>query len=185
MYNSQCRPDRQSVRMKYYDYSEAGFYLVTACVAKRRCVFGEIRDDTMHLNNAGLIAQTMWERLTRHFSTVRLDAFIIMPNHMHGIIELITNETIPEKIGNNPRIPVRFQAHMQQEATKKANPTLGQIVRTFKGATTHDVRKVGRPDFAWQGGYYESVLRNDKALDHARNYILNNPMTWMKDTLHL
>ena len=133
MSDTHPRPDRKTVRMKHYDYSLPGFYLVTVCVENRQCVFGEISDGVVHLNDAGLIAQTMWERLTHHFSTVRLDSFVIMPNHMHGILELVTTDTIPEEIGNNPRIPLRFQAHMRQEAIKKANPPLGQIVRTFKG----------------------------------------------------
>ena len=179
------RPTRRSVRMKHYDYSQSGFYLVTICIEKHQCVFGKIGDGIMHLNNAGMIAQIMWERLPHHFSTVRLDSFVIMPNHVHGIIELIATEAIPETIGNNPRIPARFQVHMQREAIKKANPTLGQIIRTFKGATTHDIHKAGKLDFEWQGGFYESVLRTDKVLDRARNYIVNNPLTWMEDSLRL
>ncbi len=183
MSNNKPRSDRRSVRMKHYDYSQSGFYLVTICVEKHRCTFGDIRDDTMHRNGAGQIAQSIWESLPQRFSTVQLDTFMIMPNHMHGIIELVAIEISPDVARSISHTPTRFQAHMRDEAIKKANPSLGQIVRTFKGAATYEIHRADRPDFAWQVGYHESVLRNEKALDYARNYIVNNPVTWLKDSL--
>ena len=183
--DSKTRPDRRSIRMKHYDYSQSGFYLVTICVEKRQCVFGEICEDTMHINAVGQIAQSMWESLPQRFSTVRLDSFVIMPNHVHGIIELREAEIPPDVASTISHAPARFQAHMGDEAIKKANPSLGQIVRTFKGAATYEIRRADRPGFAWQGGYHESVLRNEKALEYAQRYIMNNPLTWLKDSLRI
>ena len=172
-------PDRRSIRLKHYDYSLPGFYFITICIKDRKCEFGEIIDGEMHLNTGGQIAQTIWERLPQHFFAVELDAFVIMPNHIHGILEL-TN--LPEEPFSRSLIPVRSQEHMR-EVKKKTGPKLGKIVRHFKSAVTYKLHKVGNIDFEWQRNYYESIIRNAQALANIRYYIANNPASWAQDSL--
>jgi putative transposase len=181
MFTNHPRPNRRSIRLKDYDYSQPGFYLVTICIEDRKCEFGQIIDGQMHLSGEGQIVQSVWEKLPQRFPTVQLDCFVTMPNHMHGIIELMD---LPDDPSDNSRVPIRFQKSMQEAKKKAARPTLGKVVRYFKGAVTYEIHKMGRPDFEWQRNYYESVIRNEKILADARLYIVNNPATWMMDTLH-
>ncbi len=174
-------PNRRSIRLKDYDYSQPGFYFVTICIEDRKCRFGSIIDGEMHLSGEGQIVQSVWEMLPQRFPTVQLDGFVIMPNHIHGILELTE---LPDDLSPASRVPVRFQKPMQEAKKKAARPVLGKVVRYFKGFATHEIHKMGKPDFEWQRNYYESVLRNEKIFADARQYIVNNPGTWMEDTLH-
>jgi putative transposase len=183
MADEQIGYERRSIRIQKFDYGRPGYYFVTICVQYHQCVFGEIIDGCMHLNDMGLLVQPLWERLPRRFSTVRLDAFVIMPNHVHGIIELIDLPPA-EKPPLNSRIPQRFRASLQQAADRKVRPVLGAIVRDFKGAATYEIHKKGVVEFAWLRNYYESVIRDEKSLEEIRNYIINNPKTWTKDKLY-
>jgi len=180
MADSEERPYRRSVRMQDYDYSQPGFYFVTICIEGHRCEFGEIIKGKMHLNEIGLIAQSMWQDLPRRFPVLQLDHFVIMPNHVHGLLELTT----PAGNFNKSPIPARFQNVMEQQSIENAQPRLGWIVRTFKAATTYTVHKDGKADFAWQRGYHEYVIRDEKHLENTRNYIINNPLRWSKDSLY-
>jgi putative transposase len=175
--------NRRSIRIQKFDYGCLGYYFVTICVQHHQCVFGTIIDGHMNLNDTGLLVQSLWERLPRRFSTVCLDTYVIMPNHVHGIVELI-DLPLAEKTPLHSRIPQRFRAAMQQAADKKGRPVLGKIVRDFKGAATYEIHKKGVVEFAWLRNYYESVIRDEKSLEEIRNYIINNPETWAKDKLH-
>lgn len=94
---------RRSIRLKGYDYRQAGVYYVTICCNKRQCLFGEIAGGVMRLNGAGMTVGEVWDRLPRHFSYIELDAFIVMPNHVHGII-VINEREMNQDIG---RVPAR------------------------------------------------------------------------------
>src|SRR5450631_1524226 len=175
---------RQSMRLRYFDYSKPGYYFVTICVQQHLCVFGEIVDGCMELNDTGKLVKYLWERLPRRFATVQLDAFVIMPNHVHGIIEL-TDLPPSENPVENPRVPVRFQATMRFAANRRRiKPVLGAVVRDFKGAAAYEIHKEGFVEFAWQRNYYESIIDDEKSLEVIRNYIVNNPETWAKDKLY-
>jgi putative transposase len=185
MPDKQIWPNRKVVRLEHYDYSKPGYYFVTICVQKHHIEFGQIVDDCMQLNETGRIIQFLWERLPSRFSTVQLDAFVIMPNHLHGIIEL-TDPPLVEIPVVNPRVPARFQAGVQQKqvARKNFRPTLGKVVRDFKAAASYEIHRAGNVGFSWLRNYYESVVRDEQALEEIRNYIINNPATWAKDKLH-
>lgn len=129
------RHHRRSVRLRHYDYGTPGAYFVTICTRGRIGTLGELTGDRVVLSEAGLIAESTWESLPSRFPSVHLDAFIFMPNHLHGIVAL-------GRAGS----PV----------------TLGNVIRTFKGAAARAVRVSVMSGFAWQRGYFERVVRDER-----------------------
>jgi REP element-mobilizing transposase RayT len=144
---------------------------VTICTQDRQHVFGEVVDGEMRLNDAGRMALSEWEALPRRFPTIDLDAFVIMPNHVHGII-VITQTPIGATTG----------------ATTRVAPTVGDVVGAFKSITTvlytRGVKQSGWPPFVgrlWQRNYYEHIIRDERESERIREYILNNPANWATD----
>lgn len=154
---------RHSIRLRDYDYSQPGAYFVTVCVKDRKCLFGEVMDGAMRLNDTGRAVQAEWVRLPERFLSVSLDEFVIMPNHLHGIIH----------------VGAPFMAPAEPGAINRAL-TLGEMVRTFKAASTRTIRRSGT-SFQWQRNYYEHVIRNENELARVREYIVNNPAQWALD----
>ena len=163
---------RRSIRLKGYDYGSAGAYFVTICTQNRTCWFGVLADGEMRLNDAGRVAQASWDELPARFPDVRLDTFVVMPNHVHGII-IVGAQFIAPSDGFGT-------ATIDQGAMNRA-PTLGEIVRTFKAVSPRLIRRSANPDFAWQRNYYEHVIRDDESLNRIRQYILDNPGRWVFD----
>ena len=164
---------RRSIRLKNYDYSQPGAYFVTICTQHRACLFGEIKDGEMLLNEAGRKVANWWLELPSKFPTVLPDSYIVMPNHLHGIINIEWNESTPMNQGAHAGAPL---------------PT---IVQWFKTMTTNDyIRGVKSGVFRpfekrlWQRNYYEHVIRNETELDTIRQYIANNPLNWTQDSLN-
>ncbi len=178
---------RRSFRLRDYDYGQPGFYYITICTKDRKAMLGNVVNGEMYLNNAGSVAQSVWLSLPQRFSHVKLDQYIVMPNHLHGIIELVESETnriIPtQPIATPFNHPAFASAQFIAPTTTKVDSMdrtapLGEIVRAFKAATIRLIRTMIRPDFAWQADYYDHIVRNDKDLDRIRTYILNNPTRW-------
>ena len=165
---------RRSIRLKGYDYRQAGAYFVTICTKNRACWFGAVADGEMQLNDAGRAAQASWDELPIRFPNLRLDVFVVMPNHIHGIIIVGAQFIAP---GNSS--PSRSDG-ARQGAMNRA-PTLGEIVRTFKAVSTRVIRQTIIPDFAWQRNYYEHVIRDEDSLNRIRQYILDNAGRWAFD----
>ncbi len=177
-------PERRTMRLRDFDYRQPGFYFITICVKDHKLVFGKIDDGKMHLNHKGLIVQHAWDKLPRRFPGIELDQYVIMPNHIHGIIILKDEQPILYRKVNTEHVPERFKEYRQNVVHPyKQMPVLGQIVRSFKGEATYHIH-ITTPGFAWQKGFYESVLSDDKALDATRFYIVNNPMRWQLDKLY-
>jgi putative transposase len=169
---------RRSIRLQGYDYSQSGTYFVTICAKDRACLFGDIADGVMRLNDAGQIVQTTWDELPSHYPGVETDEFVVMPNHVHGIIVLTDRDVGAQFIAplsNN-------QGAMNQGAMNRA-PTLGAVVRGLKARVTAAVNGLRRTPGApvWQRNYYEHIIRNDESLDQIRRYITDNPMQWALD----
>jgi putative transposase len=166
---------RRSIRLKSYDYAQAGTYFVTVCTQRRACLLGAISNGHMRLNGAGRTVHASWDQLPRRFAGVRLDEFIIMPNHVHGIIIIVGAQFIAP---DDP--PHHVLANHGQGAINRA-PTLGEIVRAFKAASTYAIHRRTNPVFDWQRNYYEHVIRDDDSLERIRQYILDNPARWEFD----
>ena len=162
---------RRSIRLKSYDYSRAGAYFVTICTHRRECLFGEVMDGEMRLNDAGQAAQAEWVRLPECFQSIELDEFVIMPNHLHGII----------LVGAGLAPPGGKSAASRGAASSA--PTLGHILRAFKSISAIAVnRLLGRSGRSlWQRNYYEHIVRSENELARIREYIANNPAQWALD----
>ncbi len=183
---------RRSLRLLEYDYSQAGAYFLTICVNDRKPLFGEIVGKQMVLNDLGRIVESNWLRTPMIRPQVQLDGYVIMPNHMHGIV-VIDGEEIGKSRPRSVRGDVQDTGRMQDAPTSGArrgfrapSQTVGAVVRGFKGATTSQIAKIlRRGDFAvWQRNYYDHVIRDEGDLQRIREYIENNPARWAEDVLN-
>jgi len=145
---------RRSLRLSSYDYSQAGAYFVTVCTWNR-----ELLLESKAVRDA---VQVAWEALPPRFPDGALDAFVVMPNHVHGIIAL--------------------QGRGIVGAQQAGAPTLGKVVRAFKSLSAIEANRIlGRGGAFWQRNYYEHVMRDEKDLDRVRRYIQENPLKWAED----
>ena len=159
---------RRSLRLSGYDYSQAGAYFITICVKGRNCLLGNIFNNQMQLNIYGKIADTSWQWLSQTYDYVESDEWIIMPNHLHGIIIISAN--------------CRGGSRTAPTGESKMKP-LGRLIGAFKTISTKQInfiRKTSGVPF-WQRNFYEHVIRDDHALNHIREYITTNPLRWDLD----
>jgi REP element-mobilizing transposase RayT len=164
---------RHSMRLQGYDYSQAGMYFVTIVTQGRACLFGEIADGTMRLNRYGDIVQKWWEAIPEHFPTVGTGAFVVMPNHVHGIIVIAD-----DRRGTVPVPQVRGEVRGEM-----TSPLLGQIVAYFKYQSSKEINAIngGTVTRLWQRNFYDHIIRNQQDLELTWLYIESNPARWEKD----
>ncbi len=162
-----------STRLKNYDYSSSGVYFITICIKDKERILSEIRMpvETPHgasyqirLTEIGEIINEQWKIIPKHFSNTSIDEYIIMPNHIHGIIIIENDET----------------AHVPSLQTI----TLGNMIGLFKQSCTLKIREF-YPEFEWQSRFYDRVIRNDVELDKIRKYIVENPLNWIDDDYYI
>jgi putative transposase len=173
---------KNSLRLVNWDYAQSGGYVITICTHNRQCVFGEITDNQMVLNPLSQLVHTIWFELTRYTSCILLDEFIVMPNHIHGIMMILDTPVGVAPYGHPMPVDGRAQ---------EPSPTIGipDIVNRFKSfstaqyrqSVTHSSNVNGK---LWQRGYYDHIIRNEADLDRCRHYILNNPAQWALDRYH-
>jgi putative transposase len=163
---------RRSIRLRGYDYSQAGAYFVTICTQNRACLFGEIADGEMVPNDAGKSIHDRWMKIAERYPGVSLGGFVIMPNHVHGVILLNASQ-------------------QSEEQGSSYSVALARIVQRFKTGTTFDsiqgVNGRGWTSFdrrLWQRNYYEHIIRNESEHDRIVAYIDVNPSLWRDDALH-
>jgi putative transposase len=173
---------RRSIRLKGYDYSQAGVYFVTICTKDRECLFGDIVDREMRSNDVGQMVHRTWNDLPIRNPGIETDEFVVMPNHVHGIIVIV----------GAPLVGAHSSGMVIDNAKTRAGtrpaPTLGDVVGAFKSITTHQytdgVRQKNWPPFygkLWQRNYYEHIIRSEQSLQEIREYIINNPLKWEFD----
>lgn len=176
LYKDQYRIE--SIRLKNWDYSSDGYYFITICTKYREHLFGEIIDGKMILSGIGKIAYQYWQEIPNHFLFVRLDNFVIMPDHMHGIIT-ISNQDV-----ETPKLGVSTIGTNRNTKNKYWNPgNLGVIINQYKRKCTIESRKID-PYFAWLPRFHDHIIRNDGDLYIIRKYIQNNPLNWKEDNLY-
>ena len=169
---------RRSIRLKDYDYAQPGAYFLTLVAWKRASLFGEIANGQIRLLPAGEAAQACLQRLPDHFE-VRIDAWVVMPNHLHAVVVLISPRTGDErKPDQGPKLPTRMGSQPG---------SLSAVVQNFKSVSTRKInalrRSPGIP--VWQRNFFEHVVRNDTEWQNIRQYILGNPARWGEDRLNL
>jgi REP element-mobilizing transposase RayT len=179
------KQQRRSIRLPGYDYAQAGGYFVTIVTRDRECLFGEVIEGKMRPNEFGCIVQAAWSELPDHYQGVQCDVFVVMPNHVHGIIVLVERGAVEESdvgAGLKPALP-NFRPATTPRAGFKPAPTLTQIIRAFKTFSARRINELrttpGLP--VWQRNYYEHVVRGENELNGIREYIANNPVQWEMD----
>ena len=180
---------RRSIRLKEYNYASAGGYFVTIIARHRESLFGEVVNGEMRLSRYGEIVQKWWEQIPVHFTNVEIGTFVVMPNHVHGIIFIAEGRgtvPVPEEYGRNKISKEEDLSHDSQggETPPLRAPTLGQIVAYFKYKSTKEMNlldNTGTVTKFWQRNYYEHVIRNERDLQNITDYIETNPMSWDED----
>ncbi len=159
---------RKPLRLKEYDYSLEGSYFVTICTKDRENLFAQIVGGEMSLNQYGKIVQSCWEELPNHYSTIMLDEFVVMPNHVHGIIIIID-----DVVG----------AGLRPAPTRDKRYPLSEIIRAFKSFSARRINEKRNTlgISVWQRNYYEHIIRNERSLYKIREYIRTNPEQWIGD----
>ena len=167
-------PQRKSPRLKDYDYTESGAYFVTICTQNRLYLFGDVHNSEMVLSKAGEIATERWLALPEHHPHVELDLFVVMPNHMHGILVLTDENPVETALSenNNHRLQSR---------------SLGTIVGSYKSSVTRHIRQA-IPEYAqqtiWQPRYHDHIIRNPDDLHRLQDYVHYNPARWQADIFY-
>jgi putative transposase len=185
---------RRSIRLKNYDYRQAGAYFITICIHQRQCRLGQIQAREMAPTIDGTIVAQIWHRIPQHFANAHLDAFVVMPNHIHGILWLGDDRSIAEipvgakhsgdKSCVTPRINLPNASPLPPHGT---NPgSINAIVQNFKSISTRKINQIHKTPGSriWQRDYYEHIIRDEIALDRIRTYIQNNPRSWHTDRHH-
>ncbi len=169
---------RRSLRLPGYDYRNDGVYFVTVCAHQKRCIFGEILNGTMILNECGFIVEEEWLRAELIRPNVELEMYVLMPNHLHGVI-VLRDEHDKQKMNSD-------LAATPISSTLKAG-SLGAIIGQFKSVASKRIRRLKNPPERpiWQRNYYESIIRTPDIWNRTRDYIAANPMRWREDSLYV
>ena len=178
MPNARGLPSRRSIRLPGYDYSQIAQYFITICCYEMRNVFGKIANGAVLLNVIGRIALDCWREIPEHFTHVDLDAFVVMPNHLHGILTIrrihATQSRGSIEDGHGCPVPLQHSLERFQRPSVGAIPT---IIRSYKQSVTFLARRrLTAPSLLiWQSNYYERILRDGNEFDKATRYIFENP----------
>lgn len=186
---------RQSIRLKGYDYSQSGLYFITICCYQRECLFGNIINSQIILNDFGQLIKEEWLKSAEIRKEIEFDDFVIMPNHFHAIV--IINQEInsdfmkndvdfqDNNVGANGRSPLGQIQSSRPKISMKPK-SISSLIAGFKSATTKKINIIRNTpqNPVWQGNYYDHIIRNDESLARIREYVQNNPLSWENDQLH-
>ena len=163
---------RRSIRLSGYDYSRGGYYFVTLTLKTIACMFACRSKNRLILTDVGKIAEKYWNEIPNHFQNAKLDKYVFMPDHSHGILVLDNNvgvqyiEPVPQS---------KTQKNQRHEYQHIIPKSIGSIIRSYKSAVTRWCKKNGYPQFRWHRNYYERIIRNEDELNEIRKYIITNP----------
>ncbi len=168
---------RRSIRLPKYDYRQKGVYFVTLCTHENSKIFGSIRDGQVRLCELGTVVRDEWLHVAEARPNIQLDHFVVMPNHMHGLI-------IIEDSHNTNTMPVDSASREGQSKTLLSG-SLGAIIGQFKIAVTRRAKlnQICSRRRIWQRNYHEHIVRNEISLNEIRQYIVENPARWLEDSL--
>jgi putative transposase len=179
---------RRSIRMRGYDYSHAGAYFITICIRNRECILGHVVDGQVSLSASGEQVLVFWQVIPKRFANVELDEFVVMPNHVHGIVVITADDPVGAihelPLQPSRRLPPRQSRHVPTTQAQRRKMLIPKIVGYFKmNSAKHINRLRGTPGVpVWQRNYYERVIRNEREWHAIQQYILDNPANWDKDT---
>ena len=167
---------RKSIRLQGYDYTQAGAYFVTMVTYHRDCLFGEIKNGKMVLNDLSKIADECWRAIPEHFPSFELGAHTIMPNHAHGIIAITGDGR--DDMGRGAAM---LRPYDNPHKINVKPGSLGAIIRSYKSAVSYRINKEHNATSIWQKNYYEHIIRNEREMDNIWRYIESNPAHWGDD----
>lgn len=188
--------ERKSPRTRGWDYSQTAAYFITICTKDRAPYFGKIQNGIMGLSRMELIVHWFWQKIPRQFDHIALDAFIVMANHIHGILRVndkrnwnVHNQSVPLDCVSRNRVPMDGTAKIPGGATGRHNRmlsdgSLGRVIRWYKGRCTFEIHQHDYNHFQWQGRYWDHIIQDAQSLNRIRNYIYNNPRNWKSDLHH-
>ncbi len=176
----------ESTRLKGWDYAAAGWYFVTICTRGRECFFWDVKDDEMLLSAIGDIVAEEWQKTETIRPNVGLDEWIVMPNHIHGIIVInqATVETFRWNVSEPPEETARGEETPHRGVSTRArlkSGSLGAIIGQFKSVCTKRIWAAGFPGFDWQPRFFDHIIRDEPSLKNIRQYIVDNPAKWELD----
>ncbi|WP_207435564.1 transposase [Sabulibacter ruber] len=169
---------KKTRRLAGYDYRWEGLYFITICTKDRLPYFGEVKNGQMKLSDEGLIAHAYWLELEDHWPHVFLGEFVVMPNHVHGIIGL---EEVAQEADS---VAADGELKDSRNAMAALSPKAGSISRiigSYKAACTNMIKSVSTEPFSWQPRFHDRIIRNSRELLLIENYILSNPANWQED----
>jgi REP element-mobilizing transposase RayT len=161
--------NRKRNRMAGYDYSQNALYFITICVNDRICCFGKVVNGRMECNEYGKIAHQQWQWLFSQYPYIVSHAFVVMPNHVHGVIEIDDSRVV--RTGRDLSLlpmPIKIKP-------------LSQLIGAYKTTSSAKIHLAGMPEFNWQRSFHDRIIRDEKAYLNIVNYIKNNPRKWMED----
>jgi len=192
--------NRKTTRLAHWDYAQNGYYFITICAKDKEEYFGKIIDGEMHLSDVGKIAKYYWYEIPKHFDFVRLEAFVVMPNHIHGIVviddgmnldkneDLDLDEDVDKamplslQIGWNPVCSPSVSSNKMNRFQNQGKGTISSIIGSYKSIVTKKAREISA--FSWQSRFYDNIIRNEKAYEKIVNYVENNPKKWEEDMFY-
>lgn len=180
-----------SARAQWWDYGWDGSYFITICTRLRRHFFGKVIDDKMVLSDLGKIAYECWREITDHASNIELGSYVVMPNHVHGILNLHTNnmpfKSVPPQLLDAEAMEQGGEFPKTIGQLRFRNPgknTVSSIIGGYKSAVSKQAAKEGF-DFGWQSRFHDHIIRNAEEYQRISDYIVNNPARWNKDKFYL
>ena len=179
---------RRSIRLKGYDYSQAGLYFITICCQDRVCRLGKIENGVMICNELGEIAYREWMKTAELRPQIELDAFMVMPNHIHGILKIneMDMDTLhsPNNTGDNTGDNMGDNMGECNSPLRSPSNTIGAIIRGYKSSVTKQFGLMGFDEKLWQRNYYEHIIRDEQSYQIISEYIINNPKKWADDKFY-
>jgi len=174
-------PERKLNRLNGFDYRQDALYFVTSCVRDKACVFGEVMNGEMRLNEYGLIAERQWYWLEEQYPYVVLHEFVIMPNHVHSIIEIDRHT-----VGTGRDLSAQRQDDETNavEAPLQKVKSLSELLGVYKTTSSKLIRAAGLTEFAWQRSFHDHIIRTERSYRHIKDYISSNPERWEADVFY-
>ncbi len=200
-----------TTRLQTWDYGSNAAYFITMCTQNRVHYFGDVVNGKMQLSEIGMMAEKYWHEIPEHFPFVKLDAFVVMPNHIHGIIiiDKVNDDVDTQNLAYQPSSKAYQPSSKAYQPSSKAyqpsskayqpsskayqpssknkfgpqSKNLASIVRGYKIGVTKNAKKIN-PQWQWQALYYDHIIRDERAYNNIRNYIINNPKKWHEDKFH-
>lgn len=176
--------NRKNIRWRKWDYRWNAAYFITICTQDKQPFFGEIKNAKMNLSPAGVLADIFWYEIPKHAKGVTLDAFVVMPNHVHGII-ILENDEVPPPVlpkleeDDTPKSPD------EQRFQRPGKNSISTIIGGYKSVVTKHVNRLALIDnWKWQTRFHDHIIRNEERFNLIQNYILTNIKNWNNDRFH-